>query len=267
MHVLCRLGDLFSVALGLPPDARLPAAAASPTLQGQRDFWNHWNATVRIPGQLNEWTLERGAAILEALRALGLHTPNIMDFGCGSGWLTEQLISFGPTTGVDLADAVIDEAQRRVPGAEFIAGDLFSIPLPRGRFDVVVSQDVIAHVPDQSGYLARAADILRPGGHLIITTTNRFVVTRMGLPVQPMEHIENWLTMGDLLKLLEARFAVRSRQTVTPLGSTGILRFTNAPMLARVLRPLCSADSLKRLKERLGLGYSMIAVAQKRSIA
>ena len=50
--------------------------------------------------------------------------------------------------------------------------------LPENHFDVVVSQEVIAHVPDQAAYLEKAADVLRRDGYLIITTPNKFVVDR-----------------------------------------------------------------------------------------
>ena len=198
------------------------------------------------------------------LDSLALEGPRIMDLGCGTGWLSERLAERGRVTAIDLSDECIAEAHRRAPHIEYIAGNLFEAPLPPGHFDVVVSQDVVAHVVDQPAYVAVAARLLRPEGHLIITTTNRFVVKRMDLPVQPAEHIERWLTMRALRRLLRPHFMVLQSTSVMPMGSRGALRLINAPQLESVLAPWVSPARLTAFKERLGLGYNLVALARKR---
>ena len=207
----------------------------------------------------------RGNAILRELEALRLERPRILDLGCGTGWLTERLAAFGEATGIDLSDAVIAEARRRCPNIEYLSGDLYKTPLPEPRFDLVVSQDVLAHVADQPGYVAIAARALKPGGYLIITSTNRFVVTRMDLPPQPPEHLECWLDMRSFRRLLGRHLDIVRTTTLMPAGSRGVLRLVNSRRLESLLRPLVSAERLNAVKERLGFGYNMIAVARKRS--
>src|SRR5262247_502915 len=96
-----------------------------PRLSDQQQFWNTWNAQWRDPEALNQWCLRRGETISTIVSSLALDKPKILDFGCGTGWLTERLAHFGPTTGVDLADAVIAVARARAPHITFLAGDLF----------------------------------------------------------------------------------------------------------------------------------------------
>ncbi len=235
-----------------------------PAIERQRTFWNAWNAERRSPEQLNEWTLRRGEAILALVRSLDFEQPRIIDLGCGTGWLTERLAAFGPTTGVDLSDEVIGAARCRAPHIEFIAADLFHAELPAGGFDLVVTQDVIAHVTDQRGFIERAARLLRARGHLILTTTNRLVVTRMGLPPQPPEHIERWLTMRSLRRLLAPRFDVLHADTIMPAGHQGVLRVVNSPKLNAMLGRLVTPARLERAKERMGLGYNLIVLARRR---
>jgi 2-polyprenyl-3-methyl-5-hydroxy-6-metoxy-1,4-benzoquinol methylase len=242
----------------------LDHGSSDPSIERQRAFWNTWNATQRSPEQLNDWTLRRGAAILALLESLRLDQPRIIDLGCGTGWLTEQLAALGPTTGIDLSDEVIAAARLRAPHVEFVAADLFRTELPEARFDVVVSQDVIAHVSDQPGFLERAARLLRPQGRLILTTTNRFVVERMNLPPQPPEHIERWLTKRSLCALLAPHFEVLQANTIMPAGDKGILRLVNSPRLNAALGKLVSPARLERLKERANLGYNVIALARRR---
>jgi 2-polyprenyl-3-methyl-5-hydroxy-6-metoxy-1,4-benzoquinol methylase len=239
------------------------APSEVPPLDAQRKFWNRWNAEARSPDRLNDWARLRGDAILALLRSLQLDSPRILDLGCGSGWLTEQLSAFGPATGIDLSDECIAKARVRAPHIDYMAGNMFEAPLPLGHFDVVVSQDVVAHLVDQPGFVKLAARLLKPGGHLIITSTNRFVVRRMRLPSQPPEHIERWLGPGSLRRLLKTEFVVERLFTVMPIGNRGLLRFVNSKRLESLLTPLVSPERLKAAKERAGLGYNIIALARK----
>jgi 2-polyprenyl-3-methyl-5-hydroxy-6-metoxy-1,4-benzoquinol methylase len=240
------------------------SSVGEPPIEDQRRFWNRWNLDARCPDHLNQWTVLRGDAILRMLSSLALQQPRIIDLGCGTGWLTEKLAAYGAVTGVDLSDEAVAEARRRAPHVAYIAANFFEVPLPEAQFDVVISQDVLAHVADQRGYVALAARLLKPGGHMIVTTTNRFVVERMDLPPQPPEHIERWLTMGSFRKLLETHFAVLRTTTVMPAGSKGVLRVINSPKLEAILKPLIAPAALAAAKERLGLGYNLVALARKR---
>lgn len=235
-----------------------------PSLERQREFWNKWNASRRDPDHPVDWAVIRGRAIMRAVESLRLERPRILDLGCGTGWLTEKLAAYGQATGIDLSDAVIAKARERCPSIEYISGDLFQARLPQEHFDLVVSQDVLAHVTDQPGYIAIAARALKPGGHLVITSTNRFVVTRMNLPPQPPEHIEHWLDMRSFRRLLRSHFEIIRTTTVMPMGSRGVLRLVNSGRLQSLLRPLISPQTLTAAKERLGFGYNMIAVARRR---
>jgi 2-polyprenyl-3-methyl-5-hydroxy-6-metoxy-1,4-benzoquinol methylase len=238
---------------------------STPDLNEQQRFWNTWNATMRDPKNLNSWSLKRGETILDLVRSLAIADPQILDFGCGTGWLTGRLAEFGETTGIDLAEQVIETARSRTPHVKFIAGDIFETPLPSAYYDVVVSQEVIAHIPDQAGYLDRAAEVLKSRSYLIITTPNKFVMDRSDWPAQPPEHIEHWLTMAHLKRLLHKHFKILRTTTVVPLGNRGILRFMNSYKINAAMRLLVSQDDLDRFKGWIGCGYNLVALAQKRS--
>jgi 2-polyprenyl-3-methyl-5-hydroxy-6-metoxy-1,4-benzoquinol methylase len=238
-----------------------------PTLQEQRRFWDwHWEHW-RERKVINEWTLRRADAIVEVLRSLSLERPEILDLGCGRGWFSERLAHCGKVTGIDLSEGAIAAARAEYPNIPFIAGNVYDYPLLAEHFDVVVSQEVIAHVENQPAYIARAADVLKPGGHLIITTGNRFVMDRLGdvqWNVQPDEHIAIQLNMRELKRLLRPWFTVLRTRTIIPMGEFGILRVVNSPRLNQALGRVIPRPYLERLKERAGLGYQMLVVARKR---
>jgi len=226
------------------------------SLEEQRAYYDErWQNTHY--GNLLE--MERASKILSLLRATGLTEPRILDLGCGRGWLAGILSAFGPVTGVDLSPEGIARARDLWPQVDFRAGDVFTMPLETDAYDVVVSQEVLEHVDDQSGYLAVAARCLRPGGVLILTTPNRRALDRFtewekeAWGVQPLEH---WVTRSELISLLAERFDVsRSGTFIAAGGSRGILFFCNT-------RPLRGPTA--GLRCRLGLGLHLFALARRR---
>ena len=42
-----------------------------------------------------------------------------------------------------------------------------------------MSQEVVAHVPDQKGFVRRLGELTAPGGYLVITMANKFVMERV----------------------------------------------------------------------------------------
>jgi 2-polyprenyl-3-methyl-5-hydroxy-6-metoxy-1,4-benzoquinol methylase len=237
------------------------AASPYPTLADQQRYWDHRWQDTEAP---NAWSRTRGDTILAWLRSLSLDRPRILDLGCGTGWFTAQLARYGQAIGIDLSETAIAAARERYPQATFLVGDLFQMSLPPEDFDVVVSQEVIAHVADQVGYLERAAQLLKRGGYVIVTTANKFVMERVDWPPQPSGHIEQWLNMKDLKRLLRTRFRILRATSILPMGHRGILRMLNSHKLNFLVRPLISPPHLDALKGRAGLGYTLIVLAQKR---
>jgi 2-polyprenyl-3-methyl-5-hydroxy-6-metoxy-1,4-benzoquinol methylase len=209
--------------------------------------------------------LRRGAEILKLVRGLGLREPRILDLGCATGWFTAELAKLGSALGVDLSDEAIAIARENFPGPQFIAGDLYQLPLPTAAFDLVVCQEVVAHVPDQAGLVDRIASLLRPEGYLVITTVNKFVIERTHQEADPDAHIKKWLSRKDFLSLIGRRFDVLRDCTVIPMGNQGVLRLVNSDKLNNVLRLFVSEQTLSAWKESLGCGYTRIALARKRA--
>jgi 2-polyprenyl-3-methyl-5-hydroxy-6-metoxy-1,4-benzoquinol methylase len=236
-------------------------------MEDQRRFWNsHWQQWQerRV---LNEWTERRAAEILSLIQGLSLQRPRILDLGCGLGWFTERLAGLGEAHGIDLSAKAIAAAQARRPDINYLAGNVYSAPLPRDHFDVVVSQEVISHVEDQPKYLERAAEVLKPGGHFIVTTGNKYIMDRLGEVgwlEYPSEHIERELYRGQLKKMLAPRFTVLKDFTIIPQGSRGILRLVNSHKLNWLASKILPQEKLEAWKERAGLGWQMIVLARKR---
>lgn len=237
-----------------------------PSLNLQTDFWNRWNTEAREQQPIDPVSLRRAAFVLERLPGM-LQTgaqASILEIGCGTGWLCEQLGAFGSVTGIDLADAVIQRARVRMPQARFLAGDFATAPFAPASFDAVVTLETIAHVSDHAAFVARILEILRPGGVLLLTTQNRFVQERRSNAMrQQPGQLRDWLTMRRLRALVRPHFEIVEATTLVPGGDRGVLRLVGSYKLNRLAQLFVSEATVTRWKERLGFGQTLVLAARK----
>jgi 2-polyprenyl-3-methyl-5-hydroxy-6-metoxy-1,4-benzoquinol methylase len=95
----------------------------------------------------------------------------VLDVGCGSGALLENLRALGwGVQGMDFDPAAVQVARSR--GFEVGLGSIESQRYPDRRFDAVTMSHVVEHVEDPRALFAEARRILRPGGVLVVATPN-----------------------------------------------------------------------------------------------
>ena len=104
----------------------------------------------------------------------------ILDIGCGAGVLCEPLARLGAdVVGADPARKAIEVARRHAREAG-LAVDYRCAPSEAladagERFDIVLAMEVIEHVTDSDLFIARCAELVPPGGLMILSTLNRTV--------------------------------------------------------------------------------------------
>lgn len=99
----------------------------------------------------------------------------MLDLGCGNGFVTNELAKSGnKVSGIDLSESGIKIAQQAFPGIDFKCGnveeDLVPATFPADTFDAIVSTEVVEHVYQPRHFSRNAFRLLRPGGHLIVST-------------------------------------------------------------------------------------------------
>jgi SAM-dependent methyltransferase len=97
----------------------------------------------------------------------------LVDFGAGRGVHPE--FDFRPfvehVVGVDVDRAV--EGNRQVHEWALLAAPDYAIPSADESFDAIVATNVVEHLPNPRATFRELARVLRPGGVLLIKTTNR----------------------------------------------------------------------------------------------
>lgn len=103
--------------------------------------------------------------------AILTHRPtDLLDLGCGEGWLARHLQPLGITvTGIDAEPRLI-HAARQAGGGTFQIANYGDLPTPFGPFDMAVSNFALLGEESVRGLFASLSRILKPDGHLIVHT-------------------------------------------------------------------------------------------------
>jgi SAM-dependent methyltransferase len=208
-------------------------------LTGRRRAWSAAN-----PGNLAA-RAELLAAIREAAAQQLAGGGDLLDCGCGTGWLLEALAAGGVAPeriyALDADRERIAAAVRRAPGVTGVAGDARSLPFSDRAFDAVfhvVSLSSMGPGGDVAAVLAESRRTLAPGGVLLVYES-RFP--------NPFNRGTRLLRRGDLeeagLPLAESRSL-----TLLPPLARRLGRFT--PHLHRPLSALPPLRSHRLLVHR-----------------
>ncbi|WP_232342985.1 class I SAM-dependent methyltransferase [Halosimplex litoreum] len=86
--------------------------------------------------------------------------------------MLETLADECDALGVDLSDEQLALARERAPAATLARGDLTRLPVADDAVDAVTALHSVIHVPREhhGRAFAEFARVLRPGGHLLLTT-------------------------------------------------------------------------------------------------
>ena len=106
-------------------------------------------------------------------RLAGAATLDVLDIGCGTGFLSLLLAQLGHrVTGIDFAPAMLVVARRKAASLalriDFHQADAEAPELLPGSFDLVVERHVLWTLPHPKKALASWRDLLRPEGRLML---------------------------------------------------------------------------------------------------
>jgi len=110
---------------------------------------------------------------------------NILDAGCGNGFIAGQLADMGhQVTAIDLSEDGIDIAKKKYPNVRFEVHSVYDeLNELVDKVDVVISSEVIEHLYYPQRFLNNLYPVIREGGSLILTTPYHGYVKNLALSV------------------------------------------------------------------------------------
>ncbi|MGD8206972.1 MAG: bifunctional 2-polyprenyl-6-hydroxyphenol methylase/3-demethylubiquinol 3-O-methyltransferase UbiG [Thiohalocapsa sp.] len=112
-------------------------------------------------------------------RAARLAGKEVLDVGCGGGILSEAMAASGARVmGIDMGEEPLRVAELHTleTGVEVeyrqITVERLADERPES-FDVVTCMELLEHVPDPGSIIDACARLVRPGGHVFLSTLNR----------------------------------------------------------------------------------------------
>jgi 2-polyprenyl-6-hydroxyphenyl methylase/3-demethylubiquinone-9 3-methyltransferase len=132
---------------------------------------------------------------LDSLKGL-----RMLDIGCGGGILSEPLARLGAEmVGADPAEANIEAARLHAAQAgiavDYRCTTAEALADAGERFDIVLAMEVVEHVADVNLFVARCAEMVKPGGLMIAATLNR-TLKSFALAIVGAEYVLGWLPRG-----------------------------------------------------------------------
>lgn len=168
---------------------------------------------------------------------------SIFDLGCGNGAMAELLRRHGyEVVGVDPSTSGIREANRAYPNLQFFVGSAYDDLAARfGKFQAVLSLEVVEHVYYPRKFAATLFSLVRPGGLAIVSTPYHGYLKNVGLALSGK---------------LDSHF--------TALWNEGHIKFWSIPTLKQLLMEAgFNGISFQRIGRVPVFAKSMIAVARR----
>jgi len=188
----------------------------------------------------------------KVLAALNLRIgERVLEVGCGGGYYTSQVARFvGPTGRVCAIDISLDQitvAQQR--SAEFAwvecrSADIASAPYGNAQFDAILAVQVLEYVGDLDSGLIQIHRMLRPGGRLVVVTTDWSSAvwhsenaSRMRRILTAWEPHKSWLNLPSILAPRLRRVGLQPlQQTPIPILNTSYNPASASYWVARSIR-------------------------------
>jgi 2-polyprenyl-3-methyl-5-hydroxy-6-metoxy-1,4-benzoquinol methylase len=120
-------------------------------------------------------------------------------------------------------------------------------------------------VADLQAFMTKIANLFKPGGYLMLATQNRPVLERYNrIPPPARGQLRRWVDAEELKQLLRSHFDVLKLYSVTPRTDHGLMRVAASRKVNAAIESV-AGTRFRDFLERRGLGWTLMALAQKRS--
>ena len=222
-------------------------------------FFQYYANQSITPETLQRFRRQRD--ILLSLTPSGKTGLTVADIGCGAGTLALVWSELGHhVTGLDINEQLIELARERAKeagiDAVFHLGSATDIPMDTASIDICSAPELLEHVVEWEKCLDEFARILRPGGVLYLSTTNKLC------PRQSEFNLPFYSWYPGLLKRRYERLAVTTRPEVANYAKYPAVHWFSYYSLRAAL----AARGFNRFYDRFDLAAVLPNSGSKRAI-
>lgn len=122
----------------------------------EREYWWFQGRRRVILGTLEQFGVKEGANL------------QLLDVGCGTGMLMDDLRRCGRTAGLDFSQVALAYCRQR--NLENLGkADARHLPVKTSSVDVITALDLVEHISDDRGLLGEFQRVLKPGGIAVMS--------------------------------------------------------------------------------------------------
>jgi ubiquinone/menaquinone biosynthesis C-methylase UbiE len=166
------------------------------------EYWESVYDRQDFYGDCIRQRMSKALSWLDGLRLS--ENSSILDAGCGAGRLAHEAAKRGyHVFGMDYSYGMLVKAssfcnREDRHNVKPFQGDIESVPLQDSSFDVIICLGVISYLKSEEEALLELARILKPGGVLVLSITNKArLVSRMDLPLLLKNRVQKILTSAS----------------------------------------------------------------------
>lgn len=131
-------------------------------------------ALLRAESKLkNPWVIET------IYNTLGNGEKNVLDVGCGAGFLSNAIAKAGHTvSGIDMSEESLAIAKKydETKKVNYQIANAYELPFEDESFDVVSAMDFLEHVEEPARVIKEVSRVLKPGGVFFFHTFSKNIL-------------------------------------------------------------------------------------------
>jgi 2-polyprenyl-3-methyl-5-hydroxy-6-metoxy-1,4-benzoquinol methylase len=182
---------------------------------------SHWNKPFPNLEEWQRWLIIRNFLEDDIIKDIHNHNRSnfqILDVGCGRGWLSNLCSTYGEVTGIEPIKKVVEYARTLFPTLDIRCQTSDELLEQHMHYDLIVCSEVIEHIPDlqKNSFVKKLFFLLKPGGFIIVTTPRQEILSEWQQYINPSQPVEDWLSEQQVQSLFADFEVVNKKQLSIP---------------------------------------------------